>query len=658
MDLKVPTSFPVVFEAVQSPDYIDNERFLYCKIWICHTGKNLNNSYFTKEVLQKMIPSLAGIPIVGYISADEAGDVDFGGHEQKIVIDDNGIRLEYVGRAYGCVLENNNAKFETKLCSDGVEREFLTCEAVLWKKFDECINILERDGAKGQSMELYPGSIEGYFDVDGVFHFTDAKFEALCILGDKYIPAMTGSMIEYFNMNSIQQEIKEMLVELSNSIKQFTANFIAKDEIGTGDPIEIDNSKDSANMTGSWGDVDKTDLRNKILKARNYRALTREAYLIREKGWEEAPSEHLKYPHHEVKGGKLIVHKRGCQAALQYLNANDPDNRKAKRHLLRHYRELGLDTSNFDMSDLGGGNVMDEKLELLEEYGVSIEQLDFDIENMSLEELENKLIEIKGQQNDDKTVTDEGAVNFELTYQQLVDSLRRELASVQYVDELGFTRPRYYYIDNDDKKVYAEDVAEDYQLYSFEFTVEGDRVVINFDSKKRAKIVFVDVEESEDVKPVMMSIERAKDEMAQIKEELTKKFNNEKESAVSKVKSELNDVVKKYNALLEHTKELEKFKEDVERKQREEAEAALFAQYKQLEGIEEFETLKQRASEFTLQDLEKELALLYVKKVIAFTVNNQKINTNKIGLDDVKVDDDKPYGDLFERYVSKKYRRR
>jgi hypothetical protein len=561
-----------------------------------------------------MIPSLAGIPIVGYISADEAGDVDFGGHGQKIVIDDNGIRLEYVGRAYGCVLENNNAKFETKLCSDGVEREFLTCEAVLWKKFDECINILERDGAKGQSMELYPGSIKGYFDADGIFHFTDAKFEALCILGDKHIPAMTGSVIEHFDVNSIQQQLKEMLTELSNSIKRFTvSNFIAKDEIGTGDPIEIDNSKDSANMTGSWG---------------------------------------------EVRDGKLIVHKGGCQAALAYLNANDPNNTKAKAHLKRHYRELGLDTSNFDVPDVEGGNEVDDKLELLEKYGLTVEQLDFSIDDLTVEELEEKLKEfVTNQATDD---VDNPVIDFALTNRQLVEELQRELAKETYVDEYGYEWKRYYYLDNDDTRVWAEDSADSWKIYSFTYSVSGDRVTIDFESKKRAKIVYVDFDDGDtDTTSTVMSVQRAEDRIAHIKRELEDKFEADKAKAVSEVENQLNDIRQKYESSLEHIKELEAFKNDVLRKQRQEAEEALFAQYKQLEGVEEYEALKEKAHEFSLEDLEKELALLYVKKVASFSLSSQKDDADKIGVDNAQYqDDEKPYGDLFERYGRRTRRRR
>jgi hypothetical protein len=205
------TSIPVNFEKIEE---IADSRFTRVKVWIAHTGINLNNSYFSKETLEKMIPSLANVPIVGYITADNLDEKDFNGHEQKLVIDDNGIELVYIGRAYGIVPENNNAKFETKEVN-GEEKLFLTCEGLLWNKFKDAIEIFDRDGKKPHSMELEPDSIKGEFADDGSFHFVDAKFEALCILGTNVSPAMTGSLIEKFSVNKLQEQLKEILDEFN-----------------------------------------------------------------------------------------------------------------------------------------------------------------------------------------------------------------------------------------------------------------------------------------------------------------------------------------------------------------------------------------------------------------------------------------------------------
>ena len=45
-----------------------------------------------------------------------------------------------------------------------------------------------------------------------------------------------------------------------------------------------------------WGDVDKTALRNKVMKASNRDSLVKDVYALVEADWENSPSEHLKYP--------------------------------------------------------------------------------------------------------------------------------------------------------------------------------------------------------------------------------------------------------------------------------------------------------------------------------------------------------------------------
>ncbi len=212
MEIKVNTSIPISFEKVDSFDSVDL-RFTKVKIWLCHTGENLNRSVFDKAVIESMLPSLANIPILGYISIDNFNTADFQGHEQRLVIEDEGISIEYLGRAYGLIPETNNATFEAKICEDGIEREFLVCDGILWNKFQDAIDIFDRDSVKSQSMELQPDSIKGSFGKDKLFHFTSAQFEGACILGTGIIPAMTGSVVEKFTYTDIKNEINEMINE-------------------------------------------------------------------------------------------------------------------------------------------------------------------------------------------------------------------------------------------------------------------------------------------------------------------------------------------------------------------------------------------------------------------------------------------------------------
>jgi hypothetical protein len=210
MNHTISTSFPIQFEKINNAT---DSRFTPVRIWLCHTQKNLNGSYFDKKVLENMIPSLANVPIVGYITADSVNNLDFNGHEQRLVVERDNIKIEYLGRAYGLIPSENNATFEKKKCDDGVEREFLVCDGILWNKFPECIDIFERDDQKSQSMELQSDSIVGHFGKDNVFYFDSCAVEAACILGSGILPAMSGSLVEKYSYSSIKEQLRELIAE-------------------------------------------------------------------------------------------------------------------------------------------------------------------------------------------------------------------------------------------------------------------------------------------------------------------------------------------------------------------------------------------------------------------------------------------------------------
>ena len=204
----------VTFELAEQTK-TDN-RFTPVKIWIAHVGKNLNKSFFSKERLMAMIPSLAFIPVVGFIQADSSNKDDFAGHEQQIVVNVDGVSYEYLGRMYGFVPENHNARFETKICKDGVEREFLVADGIIVNKFAKAKEILDRDEVKSQSMELVRESFEGNYDKENdQYVVTNAEFDALCFLGDSRLPAMVGGAIEKMQFSSLKFELQEIMKDFT-----------------------------------------------------------------------------------------------------------------------------------------------------------------------------------------------------------------------------------------------------------------------------------------------------------------------------------------------------------------------------------------------------------------------------------------------------------
>lgn len=218
---KTALSIPVTFEKIEEFD-CDDGRFTKVRCWLMHTGQNLNGSDFAKEVIAEAVPTLQYIPIMGFIEESSSGEKDFSDHRYIITKDDGGVRRKYMGSAYGVLLsdEDNNAHFEAKVAEDGIEREYIVCDGVIWNFLEDSKEIFDRDLIKDHSIELDEKSVEGYEDENGIFHFTNFSFRAACVLGGGCQPAMVGSTVEVqFAMSDF---VRDLHSELFNKYNTFT----------------------------------------------------------------------------------------------------------------------------------------------------------------------------------------------------------------------------------------------------------------------------------------------------------------------------------------------------------------------------------------------------------------------------------------------------
>jgi hypothetical protein len=212
VDNVVNRKIPVIFQKLFT---LQDSRFTKVKIWLMHLEENYNGSYFSKEVVTNAIPSVANTPILGYIESKD-DDKDFSDHRMIIVKEKNGVKVKYIGQAYGVIPESNNAQFEKRVGDDGIEREYLTVEGVLWNKWDESTDIMNRDGEKAQSMELHDEFSGSWSKDTGLFHFSEFKFFGACILGEGITPAMNSASIEVentFSMVDFEKEVQNQMEE-------------------------------------------------------------------------------------------------------------------------------------------------------------------------------------------------------------------------------------------------------------------------------------------------------------------------------------------------------------------------------------------------------------------------------------------------------------
>lgn len=207
---KESLSVPVIFQKLDQYS-VEDTRFTKVKIWLMHTGINENGSYFDKESIMKATKTLANTPILAYVEDNKRGERDFSDHRYKFVTKDGERQFVYAGSAYGTIPESHDAHFEYRLCDDGIEREYLVVNGLIWNKIEDGMDILSKKGFTSQSVELVDDNYDGFFDEDGIFHFTHFVFYGACMIGIDHQPAMTNSTVEVAFCKEFKDEIRNKL---------------------------------------------------------------------------------------------------------------------------------------------------------------------------------------------------------------------------------------------------------------------------------------------------------------------------------------------------------------------------------------------------------------------------------------------------------------
>lgn len=217
--------------------------------------------------------------------------------------------------------ENNPIRFV-----EDMGKVFLVIDALIWTKYcGRLIEIFKRDDMqKDVSIEIAILEDENY-DGDRP-KIKDFVVAGITILGEYINPAVKGCKADLLEF---AEDKKKFLEELS-----FDENY-----------IPIVNTK-KASVDGEWSNP-RRKLFNPIIKASNRKSLLKEAYLIGDFNTDEPEITKFKYPHHLVKNGRLVIQQRGVEAAFQRASQQGIVSGNVKAHLLRHYRELGLNTQNF-----------------------------------------------------------------------------------------------------------------------------------------------------------------------------------------------------------------------------------------------------------------------------------------------------------------------
>ena len=319
--------------ALEVNDYdvkeLSDKQFLSMDIWAISNGINRNGSEFLEESFESAIPTFYNKPVLAFYNTTICDTEE---HNCSVNFDEDGkvfYDYQYDGAEHpvGLIPESATITIEER---DGKKWIHIK-DALLWYEYNHQLGqLLKKKGNKKVSVEVE--FLDSYMD-EGIEKVKSFVFLGVTILGkdpntmEEYQEGIEGARLELSGYTNTEEFVRfkqkmsfaynkmNVLKKYNIEIPEDKQEFLAKSEWGTGDPIKIDRSKVSAD---SWGDVSKTELRNTVLKAKNYKTIVKSVYLFVEDGWENSPSSHLKYPVMQYKNGTLVYNAGGLLAAQQY----------------------------------------------------------------------------------------------------------------------------------------------------------------------------------------------------------------------------------------------------------------------------------------------------------------------------------------------------
>ena len=297
---------------INSSEY-ENSEFAIGKMGFLSTRPNSHQLNISETVLKESAPSVLG----KWIVADMTGVVDAGTHTEQ----------EYI---VGMVPRDQEVDFVYD--EDGYLKSYV--DVIISKVYAKnyCA-MFESDNLRNVSVEMNVHTSE-----EDEHEVLDFNIVGVTTLGKHINPSCPGSDIVFTRFseteaNAFFEDCKKKCSNLENFMDQ------RKNKMSEEKKYKIDKSKEALSDK-PWGEVDKTKLRNDIMGVSNKNTLVKDVYMLVEDGWEDAPSEHLKYPVMELKGDTFVYNRDGLSSALGYAKKENVSSVVSKVEKIQ--RKLGL----------------------------------------------------------------------------------------------------------------------------------------------------------------------------------------------------------------------------------------------------------------------------------------------------------------------------
>ncbi len=309
-------------EAVEIPNWSKDypeHKFTVFKCCFLSTKPNSHELEISADVLKEYADTILGNFLVAKLEFGDAtthkdSEIIYGyfPNEQEIeLVEDDDILKAY---AYAVVSKRYSKEFNGIFEFDNIRNSSV----------EMTVTTAEDDDNKVLSFDLYGLTVLGK-TVNGSCPDADIKM----------VRFSTDEAEAYFAKNDTVDILKKFVNERKQSMADKS--------------YKVNKSKEAMSEK-AWGDIDKIDLRNKIMEASNKAKLVKDVYMLVEDGWEDTPSEHLKYPVMCFEGDTLVYNRYGLASALAY--AKQEDETEVINKIERIYKKLDIDDSEGKEEDV------------------------------------------------------------------------------------------------------------------------------------------------------------------------------------------------------------------------------------------------------------------------------------------------------------------
>lgn len=300
-------------QRIQADDYAEDE-FCLARLGFLSTRPNAHGLIISEEVLRESAPTILN----KWLVADMTAVYDASTHTD---------REQIVGR----IPDNQEVEFIED--EDGYLRAYVdvVISKIYAKNFCE---MFERNNNRSVSVEMMTWGTEE--DEDDLVGF---RIVGCTVLGQSVSPSCPQSDITFTRFSA--EEADSFFEQAIGGLTDLTKFMNERKRAMADKSYKVDKSKE-AMSDDDWGSVDKTSMRNKIMDASNKSSLVKSVYALVESGWEESPSEHLKYPIMQLKGDTFVYNRGALSSALGY--AKKEEETAVVSKIEKIYKKLGLDS--------------------------------------------------------------------------------------------------------------------------------------------------------------------------------------------------------------------------------------------------------------------------------------------------------------------------